>query len=65
MAGPGKSEALERGFMGARKNPGLIGHARRVRTERDEVAAHFDDALVLLQFLGNDVAEDAAFLGLK
>ena len=56
-----EAEALESGIMSARKDPGFVGHARRIRTKRNEVAAHFEHPLVLLQLLGNNVAEDAAF----
>ena len=51
--------------MGARQDPGFVGHARRVRAQRDEVAAQLDHAQVLLHFLRNDVAENAALLLLE
>ena len=51
--------------MSTRKDPGFVGHPRRIRTQRNEIASHFDHPQVLLQFLGNNVAEHAAFLGLE
>ena len=61
----GQAETLEGRFMGPGNDPGLIGYARRIRAERDKVAAHFDDPLVLLQLLGNNVTEYTALLGLE
>src|SRR5437588_6040900 len=51
--------------MASRHDPSLIGNPRRVRTESNKVAAHFQHALVLTKFMRNDVAEDAALLLLE
>src|SRR2546423_15682803 len=51
--------------MASRHDPGFIGNPRRVGTQRNKVATHFQHTLVLLKFLRNDVAEDAAFLLLE
>ena len=57
-----QGKAFEGSFVDPRQDPGFIGHARSVRAKRQEVAAHFKHPLVLLQLLGNDVAEYAALL---
>ena len=51
--------------MASRHDPGFIGNPRRVRAQGNKVASHFQHALILLQFLRNDVAEDTAFLLLE
>src|SRR5712692_2831649 len=51
--------------MASRHDPGFIGNPRRVRAQGNKVATHFQHTLVLLKFLRNDVAEDAAFLLLE
>src|SRR5579862_217894 len=61
QAWAGDTHAFKRRFMGARQNPAFIGHTGRKRSERDKVTAYFDHPLVLLDFLGNNVAKDAAF----
>src|SRR5437868_5067687 len=62
---PAKTEPLEGGFMAAWNDPGLVRHARRIRTEGDKVTPHFQQTPILIQFLGNDVAKYAAFLGFE
>ena len=64
-AWPGKAETFESGFMSARNDPGFVRYAGRIGTQRDEIAPHFEDPLVLLQFLRNDIAEHAAFFGFE
>ncbi len=54
--------AFERRFMRARQNPSFIRHARRIGTVRDVVAARLNHARLLLLFLGDDVAQNAALL---
>src|SRR5450631_1034181 len=51
--------------MRARKYPGLIRYARRIRAEREKIAAEFHQPQVLLHLLGNDVAEHAPFFLLE
>src|SRR6266550_5292550 len=61
-AGTGQSETLEGSIMALRHDPGFIRNSWRVRTQTNKVATHFQHTLILLKFLRNDVAEDAAFL---
>ena len=49
--------------MGAGDDPGFVGDARGIGAERNIRAADFDDALVLADFLIEDVAENAALFG--
>src|SRR5205809_5915390 len=51
--------------MASGHDPGFIRNARCVWTEGNKVATHFQHTLVLLKFLRNDIAEDAAFLLLE
>ncbi len=55
--------AFERGFMGARENPGFVGNARSVGTQGNVVSAGFEHAEGLALFLAEDVAEHAALFG--
>src|SRR4051812_40967698 len=63
--GAAQSIALERSFVAARENPCFIRRSRRIGTKCHKIATHLDHALALLQFLRNDVTEDAAFLSLE
>ena len=45
--------------------PDFVGHARRIGTQRVILALHIHDALSLLLFLANGVAENAALFVLK
>ena len=56
QAGVVQSGTLERRFVVAGQNPGLVRGARRVGTEGKVVAAGLDDALRLTFFLLDDVA---------
>src|SRR6202021_2692660 len=58
-----ESGALERGFVGARKNPGFVRNARSVGTKSNVVAASFEHAQGLPLLLAEDVAEHAALFG--
>src|ERR1700679_2120059 len=58
-----ESGALERGFVGARKNPGFVRNARSVGTKSNVVAAGFEHAQGLPLLLAEDVAEPAALFG--
>src|ERR1700738_2050739 len=51
--------------MVAGKDPGLIGHPRRIGAKRHVVTARLDDAQCLALLLLQDVAEDAALLARK
>src|SRR6266496_403471 len=48
--------------MCARRDPGLVGGARSVRTRGDEVPPHFNNPSPTRGLLGQNVAENTAFL---
>src|SRR5208283_5280265 len=54
--------ALEIGLVAARSDPGFIRHTRRIGATGNVVATHLDDSKLLILFLLQDVAEDAALL---
>src|ERR1022692_389160 len=60
-----QSGALEGRFVVAGHDPGFVGDARGVGSEGDIIAASLDHAGSLTLLLSKNVAEDAAFLGLK
>src|ERR1700677_3562463 len=62
---PRQSRALERGLMVAGYDPGFVGDARRVRSDRNIIAARFDHTRSLTLLLRKNVAEDATFLALE
>src|SRR5581483_6658057 len=45
--------------MGARHYPGLVGYPRSIWAKRDEIATRLKHALVLPDFLGDDVTKHA------
>src|SRR5712671_1798944 len=60
-----QSRALERGFVVARNDPGFVGDARGVRSERDVVSASFDYARGLALLLSENVTEDTTLFRLE
>src|ERR1017187_10937564 len=58
-----QASALERGLMVARQNPGLVGNARSVRSNRHIIAARLNHTRRLPLLLGKNVAENAALFG--
>src|SRR5579863_6929024 len=57
ILGAGRFEFV---IMAARQNPSFKGHARSIRAEGDVVALRIDYALLLLFFLAQNVAKNAA-----
>src|SRR5438477_2050896 len=63
VARAAEHETLKRSLMSARQEPGFIGHARSIGTQRHKVTPHLEHAHILIYFLGDDVAKYAAFFG--
>ena len=60
---PRQPRTLERRFVVARQDPGLVGDARRVGSKRHVIPAGLDHASSLAFLLLEDVAENAALFG--
>src|SRR5258708_1591246 len=56
---------FERGVVRPGNDPGLIRHSRGVRAKRDKIPADLNNALVLPQLLGKNVAKNAPLLRRK
>src|SRR5580704_748075 len=60
---PSQAGSLERGFVGARENPGFVRNAWGVGTKGNVVATGFEHSQGLPLLLVEDIAEHAALFG--